>query len=119
MGLAEDSKHQHRARGRQRAVCRNVLGLRQNLVGTGAQTLGHEVVGAAHRFSLLTGWGNPANRARSAQQAPPSRATQPGIQPARADPTGIQPARARAVESCFEAPHDGQKPHRGGDLGAL
>jgi hypothetical protein len=39
MGPAEDRKHQNLALGSQRAVSRNVLGLRQNLVGTGAQTL--------------------------------------------------------------------------------
>jgi hypothetical protein len=71
--LAEDRKHQNLALGSQRAVSRNVLGLRQNLVGTGAQTLGHEAVGAAQRFSLLTGKGNPSNSARSAQHAPTAR----------------------------------------------
>ena len=81
MGLADDRKHPNLARGSKRAVSRNVLGLRQNLVGTGAQTLGHEAVDAA----------------------------QPGIQPARADTTGILPARARAVASRFGAPDNWQK----------
>jgi hypothetical protein len=109
MGPAEDRKHQNLALGSQRAVSRNVLGLRQNLVGTGAKSLGHEAVGAAHRFSLLTGRGNPSNSARSAQHAPTNRAAQPGIQPARADTTGILPARATAVASRFEAPDNWQK----------
>ena len=38
MGLADDRKHQNMTMGSKRAVSRNVLGLRQNLVGTGAQT---------------------------------------------------------------------------------
>src|ERR1700726_2306134 len=53
MGLAEHRKHQHMTMGSKLAVSLKVLGLRQNLVGTGAQTLGHEAVGAAHRFSRL------------------------------------------------------------------
>ena len=109
MGLADDRKHPNLARGSKRAVSRNVLGLRQNLVGTGATTLGHEAVDAAHRFSLLTGRGNPSNRARSARAAPTKRAAQPGIQPARADPTGILPARATAVAGRFGAPDNWQK----------
>ena len=109
MGPAEDRKHQNLAMGSKRAVSRNVLGLCQNLVGTGAQTLGYEAVGAAHRFSLLTGRGNPSNSARSAQHAPTNRAAQPGIQPARADTTGILPARATAVASRFGAPDNWQK----------
>src|SRR3984893_16037555 len=109
MGLAEDRKHQNLAMGSKRAVSRNVLGLCQDLVGRGTQPLGYEAVGAAHRFSLLTGRGNHSNSARSAQHAPPSRAAQPGIQPARADTTGILPARATAMASRFGAPDNWQK----------
>ena len=109
MGLADDRKHPNRTMGSKRVVSRNVLGLRENLVGTGAQTLGHEAGGAAQRFSLLTGRGNPSNSARSAQHAPTNRAAQPGIQPARADTTGILPARATAGGSRFGAPDNWQK----------